>query len=144
MPPEVQAEIAQPGSNRVVWYSVYRPPERARSWDLWDVRESVQELAMSNIAKSAPSAVVIGFQVFDEATAVRVYKAGKRLVQDLRYSSAMLYSHDVSISVVLIRDDKELDLFEEKVWNGYFHGSSIRWAGVVEAAELAADGERPR
>ena len=94
---------------------------------------------MSNIAKSAPSAVVIGFQVFDEATAVRVYKAGKRLVQDLRYSSAMLYSHDVSISVVLIRDDKELDLFEEKVWNGYFHGSSIRWAGVVEAAGIAVD-----
>ena len=105
------------------------------SRNAWDSARSSQ---------SAPSAVVIGVQVFDEATAVRVYKAGKRLVQDLRYSSAMLYSHDVSISVVLIRDDKELDLFEEKVWNGYFHGSSIRWAGVVEAAELAADGERPR
>ena len=159
MLPETQATLYSDGGDAasspsrrahgpVVWFAVFRLPRREGLWDFRELRQSAKEHAMRNIAKSAPSAVVIAFDGTDRADMDRAREAGMRLIDDLRYASAMLYSHEVSAIAVIVRSEEERELLEEMAWRGDFHDASAYWSTVVDVADLVGrapdgDGEVP-
>lgn len=147
MLPETQATLYSDGGDAasslsrlahgpVVWFAVFRLPRHKSIWDFRELRQSAKDHAMRNIAKFAPAAVVIAFDGTDRTDMDRARETGKRLIDDLRYASTMLYSHEVSAIVVIVRSEKERDLVEEMAWRGDFHDDSAYWSTVVDVADL--------
>ncbi|AWH90950.1 hypothetical protein A6035_00740 [Dietzia lutea] len=132
-----------------MWFAVFRLARRESMWDYLELRQSAQDHAMRNIAKFAPAAVVIGFDGTDRGDMGRARQAGRRLIDDLRYASNMLYSHEVSAIVVIVRSEEERELLEEMAWRGDFHDRFAYWSAVVDLAALVerlpgSDGAPPQ